>query len=463
MIPLHARLLVAACAGLLATGCERQVPPATGAPPPAVEERSVVLAEVPEAAGPPADAAPPGIGLHTASAVGSQGFVFAERGGGVGFVVEADGKFQVIHNGRAGRPYAAVGALVLSPDGRRHAYGALVEGRWRMVVDGKEGAPFSAVDDPVFSPDGAHLAYQGMRGERWHLVVDGRTNAGTRTHYLAHELAGDSSRLAYVEDADDADGADRGRLVITDLAFRVLAVVDAGVTSLERSPDGRWLVAVSETGGKQEVLTLPFARPDQPRRERAYERVTGLAFASDRGTVAFLGERAGRTMVVLGGREQPLPPGAAVVSPLVVRPGEDTVGALVAADGAVRYQEFFAGGWPGAQGYVEAEGPALGPVGGLHAYAARRGWAWHLVVNGREGPPFERIVSPRVSPDGQRIVYRARQAGRRFVVVAGLDAQTVRRYPDHDQVFPVRFTADGKAVAYGVKDGPVLAWQVEPL
>jgi hypothetical protein len=28
-------------------------------------------------------------------------------------------------------------------------------------------------------------------------------------------------------------------------------------------------------------------------------------------------------------------------------------------------------------------------------------------------------------------------------------------------VFPVQFTADGKSIAYGVKDGRQLAWKVE--
>jgi hypothetical protein len=49
------------------------------------------------------------------------------------------------------------------------------------------------------------------------------------------------------------------------------------------------------------------------------------------------------------------------------------------------------------------------------------------------------------------------------VVVAGLDGKTIRQLAVHEQVFPVLFTADGRSVAYGVKDGRQLSWKVEAL
>jgi hypothetical protein len=397
------------------------------------------------------------------SSRGAPEFIFAEQGPGVAFVVEADGKSHVVYNGRAGQPYVAVGKVVLSPDGRRHAYGALQDGRWRMVVDGKEGAAFSAVDDPVFSPDGAHLAYEGMRGDLWHLVVDETENLGTRTQYLRHEFSGDSSRLAFIEDADDADEAARGRLVISGLDFKAQTVVDNGVSTLLLSPDGMRLAAVTESATKRRVLTLSLDRPDKVRRGRPYDVVTGLVFAPDGEAVAHLGERSGRSLVVLGDKEQLLPPAATVISSLVIRPDKKAVAAIVGFGEAVSFQEFFLDGKSGAPAIDEAEGPVYGTAGAVHAYAAKLGASWFLVVNGKRGPRFDRVVSPIVSPDGLRLVYRARQDGRRFVVVADLDGRTIRQHPAHELVFPVHFTADGKSVTYGVKDGQELAWKVEAL
>lgn len=39
----------------------------------------------------------------------------------------------------------------------------------------------------------------------------------------------------------------------------------------------------------------------------------------------------------------------------------------------------------------------------------------------------------------------------------------LKTHPAYEQVFDVQFTADGKSVAYGVKDGNKLKWVVEVL
>ncbi len=85
------------------------------------------------------------------------------------------------------------------------------------------------------------------------------------------------------------------------------------------------------------------------------------------------------------------------------------------------------------------------------------------MANGKEGPVFDRVVTPLFSPDGTLLVCCARKDGRRFVVVADAGGKTVRRHQAYEQVFPVTFTSDGKSVAYGVKDGNKLIWKVEKM
>ena len=67
------------------------------------------------------------------------------------------------------------------------------------------------------------------------------------------------------------------------------------------------------------------------------------------------------------------------------------------------------------------------------------------------------------TPDGKRVVYRARKEGKRFVVVADTDGTTVRQHPAYTQVFQPVIAPDGQSVAYGAQDGKKLVWAVEKL
>jgi hypothetical protein len=209
------------------------------------------------------------------------------------------------------------------------------------------------------------------------------------------------------------------------------------------------------------VISFAFDEPAQVRVGPVQENVYGLSFGPDGSSVTYRAARSGKGFVVLDVREAPF--GADGVVDQAIRPGGKALGALVASGAAVRFHEYFADEARDEGSWDEADGLVYSADGRFHACAARRGANWLLVVNGKEGPPFDRVVSPQFSPDGKLVVYRAREGGKRFVVVADTSGKTIRRHPAYEQVFPVLFTADGKSVAYGVKDGRQLAWKVEPL
>lgn len=443
------------CLGLSGcSSCRRDPDKArgSGAAATAPSAQPAVLAELP-ADGTQSDATP---------ADGAE-FVFAARGGGVAYLAGAEGRYRVVHNGRAGAPYAAIGTVVLSPDGRRCAYPALTDGKWRMVLDGKQGPSFGELGTPAFSPDGLHLAYQASTGDSWHLVVDGTVDRGSPTQLLTHEFVG-SSRVVLVSEIDD-QGC--GKLVVTDLALEKRTIVDARVCSVVLDADRSRVAAVGASGDGRQVLTFAADRPDLATRGPEQEAIDKLTFGPDGVSLAYVAERSGKRLVVLGEKVEPLPPGELVGSghggSLVVRPDGSGAGALMASEGSVVLQQFFLPGAPPEAAHEEAESLVYGGDGRLHAYAARRGERWFVVANGKEGPAFDRVVSPSFSPDGKYLVYRARQEGKRFVVIADPSGKTIRQLPAFEQVFPVRFTADGKSIAYGVKDGRRLEWKVEPL
>ena len=444
--------LLAAC---LVAACSRRAEPPS-APRADAAGTSTVLATFAEEA-PPSSAAPAGLGLHPTASGATPEFVFSELGGGVAWAVEKDGRFRVVHNGHESRPYEAVGNIALSLDGRRCAFGALRDGKWRMVADEKEGAPWSAIQEPVFSPDGAHLAYLAMRGERWHLVVDGKANGGTPGRYAKPTFSGDSKRIAFVEEAA-GDGS--RKLTVADLGFERTFTIDGSVSSFVVNTAGSRIAAIVRGSESWRVVSLSFDAPTEAVVGEGYDAAYAVSFGADGSSVTFRGVRGSKGFVVLQGREEPFA-GDGVVTQ-AVGPGGRAVGVLVASGAEVRFHEHFAGVKDEGP-FDEAEGLVYSGDGRLHAYAARRGGGWTVVVDGKQGPVFDRVVTPQFSPDGTRVVYRARKDGKRFVVVADTDAKTIRQHPPYEQVFPVVFPADGKSVAYGVKDGPQLAWKVEPL
>jgi hypothetical protein len=456
----------APCLALLLACCARD-PEAAGAgaagvAPRGPADRPAVLAalepaDVPSAA--PATSEPaPGLEI-----------VFAARGTGVAWVTHRGGGPRVVHGGRADPRYDAIDAVALSADGRRCAYAARDGAAWHVVVDGVEGEAYEDAGPPTFSPDGAHLAYEARGRDGWRLVVDGKARGATRTPRRARAFAGDSSRLVQVEGAG-ADGF--GRLVVLDLSSGAETVVAGSASAPVLDPEGRRFAAVARVpeGGERVVLAT-FERPDRPWTGPLYDAVSGIALGSASAPLAYVAEQSGTRIVVRSDGPGPrarrdagafAPPGA-LAGPLALHPAGTVVGALTGAKGAVRLHTLFAGDAAPGPAWDEAEGLVLGPDARSHAYAARRGASWSVVVDGAVGPAFERVRPPSLSSDGHLVVYRARRGGKALVVVADRAGRTLREHPAHDQVFPVRFTADGTSIAYGVRDGLELAWKVEPL
>lgn len=442
---------------LLLAGCEKNdAPTAAGSP---VVDKTAILATMPGGEG--SQPVPPslGMGLHVPPAPSMQ-LIFSKHGGGVAYSVETGDKVHVVHNGRAGKRYDAVGAIALSSDGRRIAYGALTGGRWRMVVDGVEGGEYSTVKAPLFSPDGNHLAYQAMSGEKWYLVVDTTRNEGTETRFVDHRFSGDSRHIAYIA---DADGKNRGRLVVSDPAFSRRTTISVGVAAMALSGDGSRLAAITVGHDGQRVVACAFDHPDEVKAGPAYVSVHDLAFSPDGESLAYGAERGGRRLVVLDGQEEMLRDGDSLVEAPVVQPDRKGVGAIILRNNQARFYRFFSDQGGEEPGYDEAGSLVFNRDGSVHAYVARKGTDWFVVVNGAVGAAFDRVISPKFSPKGNRLVYRARKDGRRFVVVANRKGKIIRRHPPYEQVFDVEFTADGKSVAYGVKDGQQLVWRVERL
>lgn len=456
-------VVLVCCAGLMLSACKKKDPPSAPRPVPVTDAdvASTMTGSAPAARG-AAVADRPIVLAELASGAPSPAgeFVFAERGGGVAWVQQTGSTFRVMHNGRPGPSFDGVGPVVLSPDGSRCAYPALAGERWRVVVDGRGGPEFAAVEAPVFSPDGAHVAYTASEGDGARLLVDGRAGARARTRYLMLAFSGDSSRIVFVEEGDEPD---LGRLVISDLSLERQSVVDPRVLGAVLDPAGSTLAAIAAADGGQRVVSLSLDEPERVTRGPVHGQISQLSLSAGGRSLAYVADGPGGRRMVLDEREESIPAGDAVVTVPIFRPDGRGVAAGVVSGDAVSLRQFFEKGAPSPGAYSSVDDAVYAGDGRAYAFAAKKPGKSCVVVNGKEGAEYDKVVTPLFSPDGRYVVYRARKDGRRFVVVADRDGKTVRQHPGYEQVFPVKFTADGKSVAYGVKDGRQLAWKVEPL
>ena len=385
--------------------------------------------------------------------------IFGESGKGVAYLADKGGKVYVVHNSTRGKEYASVGTVVLSSDGRRIAYAARVEGKWSMVVDGREGSPYDVLLTPIFSPDGQHVAYQAKEGKRWYMVVDNTQNAGTAASYTTPEFSSDSKSIAYVEAAASNS---KMRLIVSDLKFgKQSEKWSIGDQLFTTNRDRTRIAAVQVVDSKFRVIDFNFANPDVVHEGPLYDVIENLVLSDDGMSMSYCALRDRKRLIILDSREEALPDGRAPELP-AIRPDKKGVGVLLISQDRFFLHQAFLNSKEKGKMYDEAANLTYSRDG-HYAYAARKGQDWLVVVNGKEGPAFDRVVLPVFSPDGKLVLYRARKDGKRFLVVADTAGKTIKQQPAYEQVFQPVFTGDGKSVAYGVKDGNKLIWKVEKL
>lgn len=386
-----------------------------------------------------------------------------KRGRGFAYIARVKDGVHVVHNKKTGTNYKEVDSstLTVSPDGQRVAYCAKATDKWLVVVDGKEYGPFDDKGPPVFSPDSKHVAFEAQLGASWHVFVDGAKSEGVASYYDKPLFSPDSTRLIRRENTPEETSY---RMVFSDLSFKEPITVSLSSLANTVSEDFSRIAVADRTEGKYQVKLFTTAQPDKPVLGAVYDDVRGLAFSKDAQHLAYVAKRGKNSYLVLDDREEAIPEGLYPWPP-VIRPDGKGVGlVIVGSNGAYIHQAFLDNNIRMPAQYKECADLAYSPDGASHAYVAIRNERFLIVSNNVEGPMYDRVIGPLFSPDGRYLIYRARQDGKRFVVVA--DPQTgkvIKEHPRYERVFDPVFTTDGPAVAYGVKDGNQLWWKVEKL
>ncbi len=388
---------------------------------------------------------------------------FAPNGRGVAYIVVIDGRsYYVVHNGKPGKLYAGVNDLVFSPDGLRIAYSAKDGEKYLMVLDGAAGALFDDVLQPQFSPDGRHFAYQAKQGDYWHVFVDGKLKRRSKDYYNSFKFSGDSSRIIY--SYDPRDNNEKGSsLVVSSLDFSHEQVLDRDMISYFLNGDASTIASVSKTPtGKNKVTLFSFAKPEPLWSGPEYDKVTNFNFSPKGTELFYIAERQGEQYGVFGEKEEAIPKGYAAQY-FAVNQATKSAAILMEEGNQFFLYRMFSKAVRQGKFYADAAEVIVSSDGAATAFIACNGGGCFMVANGSDGPAFDRVVSPKFSPDGKFLVYRVRKAGKRFVVVADAAGKVLRQHPAYEMVFDVAFTADGKSVAYGVKEGQKLIWKVEKI
>lgn len=430
-------------------------------------------------------------GLITFSSDGRQVFYVAKKKERDFIVVASTGGENI------GPAYEKVSWFVKSPDGRRFAFGGKTGGKKHLVVDNKElkSLYHEEVAPSAFSPDGRFVACEvgGFKEKKWFIVVSDGENEVYRSqaypdtfrrpvfspdsHLLVYELGergkkrivffldlsarkiikkrlyddtGIAGKFSFSSDFPrivyEAGKEGKFFLVFQDFVLdeeRTINVPDIMLGTIVLSPDGKKIAYVATKEGKYFLIISPWKSPAQGKERGPYEAVIPAIFSPDSRLIAYHAMKRGKWRSVVGGKE-----GAA---------NYDGVDAMVfSPDGAkIAY-------------------PAMKDSGGGHQDRRMKDGKWVMVISPasepdkvKEGAAYDMVVTPVFSPDGSKIVYRARKGtqekAERFIVIADKDGTVLKEGPICDEVWPPVFSADGKAAAYGARIGRELWWKVQAL
>jgi hypothetical protein len=348
---------------------------------------------------------------------------------------ETGGKYFAIVNGKAGEECGLVDQFVLSADASVYAYRISRNRQSFVIVNGVAGEAFGTVDLVRFAKDGKTVTYQAQAGGLYYTVmgtqkasgkssaeapllsVDGKTVVTTDYKSVTVngtpgevfqsvqeiEISLDGSAVAYVANLE------RGRCVVHN---GVKGEVYSNVDRPLLSADGKvcaYHARRDKEGPVREHFVVVDGKPGE-----VFEDIESstVRLSADGGLVMYRAGKINERVVVINDRKSvPM----TSVAEMILSPDGKTAAYA---------------GWIPKQYYVGGPGPKERLEPGVS----------------------EKL---RFSPDGRVLTYRVVTPKKKMILVAGN-----ARSAEFDQVWEPRFSADGKKVGFGARNGQELRWEI---
>lgn len=331
-----------------------------------------------------------------------------------------------------------LGWLDYSGDGERWAYLARRGDNWHVVIDGYEGPPYDQVG--YIRSSSHRVAYQATRGGKSFMVVDGVPSPGYDS-VEEPRFSSKGKRIAYI--------ATKGRrqcLVVDGKEGPLFDEIDYVDIAFSQDEEHVGYVGCNGQVTAAGLSNRQFTTIIDGKARPSYDWISSLGFSPDGKHVAYRASRRDARVMVVDHEEGREYLRVALARPMrrsAFSPQGNRTAYHAQHTPDKRFLVVDGKEGPEYDRIMNFEFSANGRHFGYEGKTDRRG----CVVDGLPGPMYEAAYQLRFSSDGLRWCYEAYENKKWFVVVDGQPGQP------YDLVGGLTFSPDGNRIAYGVIDG----------
>lgn len=383
--------------------------------------------------------------------------VFSPDGKEVAVAYAKDGLSLLSRNGSSVASFQGVRDLMYGKSKSSFVFIAKVDGRECVVTNGVKGRLFDSIGKLLVT-SGGRILYAARSGDKWVIVSGTKESLPFNSNNVNLIVSESASRFVYTE-LDKDNIKSHLRICSIDLDSCSNGSDYDAVSAMLMDPTGSRLSFLASKNSKTALMTVDMKNQGVVESAGAWhDEITVYDLSEGGHNTAYLARNGKQQLLVKNGKSQ-------LVSrvPISLQMSVSNSGRAIYIGVEGNDVLLFLDGQQVGDRFKGIDSISFSQDGSHYAFIANYQDHDRLFVDGVGRDQFDKIVDARFSPDGKSIMYRARQNGRRFMVVADANGNNAKQHQHYDGVWGGVFLADGKSVGYGVKIGSELWWKVEKL